>query len=158
MNLQIRIASDKDLERIIALLGQVNDVHADGRPDLFCHGSTKYTRDELKGIIRNPKSPVFVACDENNYVVGYCFCMIKDNSESNNLRPVKTLYIDDLCVDEKFRGQHIGGDIYRFVRKYATESGFHNITLNVWSCNPSALRFYESIGMKPMKIGMEEIL
>jgi len=32
------------------------------------------------------------------------------------------------------------------------------VTLNVWCCNESAMKFYESLGMKPQKIGMEAIL
>ncbi|MBD5282525.1 MAG: GNAT family N-acetyltransferase [Bacteroides sp.] len=89
---------------------------------------------------------------------GYCFCMIQDHTGSNNLRGIKTLYIDDLCIDERMRGQHIGHQIYNYVKSYAREQGFYNLTLNVWSCNPGAMRFYESLGLKPQKIGMEAVL
>jgi hypothetical protein len=32
------------------------------------------------------------------------------------------------------------------------------VTLNVWSCNPAALRFYEARGLTPQKVGMEQVL
>jgi len=41
---------------------------------------------------------------------------------------------------------------------FARREGFYNVTLNVWSCNPGAQAFYEAMGMKPYKIGMEQVL
>ena len=76
----------------------------------------------------------------------------------NLLTDVKTLYIDDLCVDENARGQHIGRELYDYVLGRARTEGYYNITLNVRTCNESAKKFYESIGMTPYKTGMEQIL
>ena len=44
----IRKAKEKDIPRIIELLGQVLQIHADIRPDIFIPGTTKYTVEELK--------------------------------------------------------------------------------------------------------------
>ena len=74
------------------------------------------------------------------------------------MAPVKTLYIDDLCVDQAQRGKHVGRTIFEAVKVYAKDHGFYNITLNVWCCNPGAMKFYESLGMTPLKISMETIL
>ena len=71
---------------------------------------------------------------------------------------IKTLYIDDICVDENARGRHVGKALYDYVINYAKEYGCYNVTLNVWSCNPSALKFYEKMGLVPQKIGMEKII
>ena len=158
MELNIRKAEDRDCPEIMDLLHQVNDIHADGRPDLFIHGCTKYTPEELAGILKNPKTPVFVAINEEGILIGYCFCIVEDHSESHILQKVKTLYIDDLCVSEKCRGLHVGQNIYAYVKDYAKANGFYNITLNVWARNTGAIRFYESLGMQIQKIGMEEIL
>lgn len=158
MEINIRPASEKDIAGIMKLLHQVNDVHADGRPDLFVHGNTKYDSETLKTIIANPQSPIFVGMDLKGNMVGYCFCIIEDHSDSTHLAPIKTLYIDDLCVDQVCRGKHVGRTIYEAVINYAKENGFYNVTLNVWCCNPGAIKFYESLGMKPMKIGMEQIV
>lgn len=154
----MRKAEKRDSDRIMELLHQVNDIHAAGRPDLFISGCTKYTKSELDSLYSNPQKPVFVATDSEDRVVGYCFCIIEDHSESNNLRPVISLYIDDLCVDENERGKHIGKMLYGYVVDYARRNGFHNITLNVWNCNPSAMKFYEKMGLHPLKICMEKIL
>ena len=61
-------------------------------------------------------------------------------------------------MDENLRGQHIGRTLYESVLDYARQQGCYNVTLNVWSCNEKAMRFYESCGLKPQKVGMEVIL
>ena len=75
-----------------------------------------------------------------------------------DLTDVKTLYIDDICVDSACRGQGVGRALYERCVAYARENGFYNLTLNVWTCNPGALRFYEAMGLAPQKIGMELVL
>ena len=155
--MNIRRAEEKDIPRLDALLLQVNLVHHRGRPDLFRYGR-KYTDEELKSIIHNDARPILVAADEADTVQGYAFCIFQQHRDSHILTDVRTLYIDDLCVEEKTRGQHIGSLLYRAVLDYARAHGCYNVTLNVWSCNESALRFYESMGLKPQKIGMETIL
>ena len=84
--------------------------------------------------------------------------MYQQHINNSVLTDIKTLYIDDLCVDEAMRGKHIGRELYEAAVALARESGCYNLTLNVWSCNPSALRFYEKCGLLPQKIGMEVIL
>ncbi|MBQ7182884.1 MAG: GNAT family N-acetyltransferase [Clostridia bacterium] len=152
----IRPANEEDIPRLIDLLSQVNRVHALGRPDLFRLG-TKYGPEELKAILRDPAAPVFVHEDDGG-VAGYAFCRIKQALHDRLLTDVKELYIDDLCVDEKRRGLGIGRLLYEHVLAYARETGCYHVTLNAWSLNPGAIRFYEKMGMKPMKITMETIL
>lgn len=154
----IRRADVHDVEAIDRLLLQVLTVHHEGRPDLFKGGVKKYTDDELAVILQDDSRPVFVATDEAGEVAGYAFCLFEQHVDHNILTDVKTLYIDDLCVDEMRRGQHIGKALYEYVLAFAKECGCYNVTLNVWACNESALRFYEACGLTPQKIGMEKIL
>ena len=153
----IRLAVEKDIPKMLDLLSQVCLVHHRGRPDIFKIG-TKYSSQDLKVLLADKERPILVAVDENDSVMGYCFCVFQQHNDNSVLTNIKTLYIDDLCVDENLRGKHIGKQLYQAAVKLAKENGCYNLTLNVWSCNPSALRFYESIGLKPQKIGMEMIL
>lgn len=156
--MNIRRAQKKDMEQIDKLLFQVCLVHHNGRPDLFKYGARKYTDEQLTAIIHDDERPIFVAADEQDRVQGYAFCVFQQHPNDNILTSIKTLYIDDLCVDETLRGQHIGRALYEAVLRFAKEQGCYNVTLNVWSCNESAMRFYESCGLKPYKVGMETIL
>ena len=155
--MQIRRAQEKDIPRIGALLEQVNLVHHLGRPDLFRMGK-KYTDEELGEILRDESRPILAWTDENDVLCGYAFCVYQQHLNSNLMTDVKTLYIDDLCVDETMRGRHIGKELYEAVLDLARNTGCYNVTLNVWTCNESALRFYEKCGLVPQKIGMEKIL
>lgn len=153
----IRNANEKDLPHIIRLLEQVLEVHHKGRPDLFKANCRKYSDSELLELMSDESRPIFVADDGKN-VVGYAFCIITRHLNDNILTDIKTLYIDDLCVDKSVRGHHIGKALYDYVTEYAKNIGCYNLTLNVWECNKSAYKFYEKCGLVPQKIGMEKIL
>jgi len=154
----IRKANDGDRVGIGELLMQVLEVHHNARPDLFRGGVKKYTDDELAEIMKDESRPIFVAEDADGSVVGYAFCVFVQHINDNILTDIKTLYIDDLCVDEKCRGRGIGKALYNFVVDFARGMNCYNVTLNVWADNTSALGFYESIGLRKQKIGMELIL
>ncbi len=156
-NTMIRLAVEKDIDKIGDLLSQVDLVHHKGRPDIFKIGR-KYNETELTNMLGDKSRPIFVSVDENDNVLGYCFCIFQQHIENSVLTDIKTLYIDDLCVDENLRGKHIGKELFEHAKEFAKENGCYNLTLNVWSCNPSALRFYESCGLIPQKIGMEIVL
>ena len=156
--MQVRRAQEKDMERIDALLMQVERIHHEGRPDLFRVGRKKYTDEELRELIHDDSRPILVAADEKDAVMGYAFCIFQQYQNHNIMTDIKTLYIDDLCVDETIRGRHIGRTLYDSVLEFARQNGCYNVTLNVWSCNESAMKFYEACGLKPQKVGMEVIL
>ncbi|MBR1797420.1 MAG: GNAT family N-acetyltransferase [Clostridiales bacterium] len=154
----IRRARENDIPRLDDLLLQVLTVHHDIRPDLFKGGCRKYNELELAALIGNDLRPIFVYADDEDVVQGYAFCVIEQHPGNNILTDIKTLYLDDLCVDSACRGQGIGRRLYDHVKAYAKEIGCHNLTLNVWEGNDSAKRFYESLGLHPYKYGMETIL
>ena len=153
-----RKAEEKDIPRILELLGQVLQIHADIRPDIFIPGTTKYTTDELTELLKNEEKPVYVAADEADVCVGYAFCQLKEQPFSNNMVPFKSLFIDDLCVDQEARGQHIGESLFEYVKNEAKQLGCYEVTLNVWAGNISAEKFYEKMGMRTKERQMEYIL
>jgi ribosomal protein S18 acetylase RimI-like enzyme len=156
--MHIRRANEEDIPRLDDLLYQVHRVHSTGRPDIFRVGNKKYTSEELVEILKNDSTPVFVAEGEDGRVIGYAFCIYEEHCGERSLMDRKTLYIDDLCVDEARRGQHVGRALYEAAVELARACGCYNLTLNVWSCNPTAMRFYESCGLLPQKVCMEKIL
>lgn len=154
----IRNANENDISSLISLLYQVHKVHSDGRPDIFIPCGIKYTEEDLKEILKNENTPVFVFENEEKTVLGYSFCEIKETKGDTSLMERKTIYIDDLCVDENARGQHVGTALYNYVVEYAKSINADSITLNVWNFNESAKVFYEKLGLKPLKTVMERIL
>ena len=155
--MEIRFAQAKDVTGILNLLRQVGKVHHDGRPDIFRTGAQKYGASQILAMLDSPKTPIFVAVEDEK-VVGYGFCQVKVYDRDPVIADHTEIYIDDLCVDENCRGQGIGKKIYAEILRYAKMRRAYNVTLNVWCCNENAMAFYEKLGLKPQKIGMETIL
>lgn len=155
--MEIRFAQTQDVGGILSLLKQVGSVHHEGRPDIFRRGAQKYGASQVLAMLDSSENPIFVAV-ENEQILGYCFCQMQRHPQDPVLCDVLSLYIDDLCVDEQCRGKGVGKALYEAVCRYAKMRKCYNITLNVWACNESAMKFYQAMGLLPQKIGMEAIL
>ena len=109
--MEIRFAIAQDVPGIITLLRQVGRVHHEGRPDLFRSNAQKYSPSQILELLNNSNRPIFVAV-EGEKVLGYGFCIMEYVENNSVLCDRTTLYIDDICVLEDCRGQHIGTKIY----------------------------------------------
>lgn len=156
--MKIRQAIENDIESILLLLQQVLELHAEIRPDIFVAGTTKYTREELAAMLHDEQKPIYVAVDSEDQVMGYVFCQLQEQPFSNNMVSFQSFFVDDLCVDEKYRGQHVGEHLFEFVKEEAKRRGCYELTLNVWAGNTGAERFYEKMGMKTKERQLEYIL
>ncbi len=156
--MNIRRAQEKDIPVLLGLLNQVLEIHAGIRPDIFIPGTTKYTENELSEMLKDDSKPVYVAADEDDRCVGYAFCQKREQPFSNNMVPFTSLFIDDLCVDQRARGRHVGEALFEHVKQEAKQMGCYEVTLNVWAGNTSAEKFYEKMGMKTKERQMEYIL
>ena len=154
----IRKAEPKDINRILELLSQVLEIHAALRPDIFISGTTKYSHNELESMLTEKNRIIFVAVSEGDIVNGYAFCEIREQRNRDNQVPFSSIYIDDICVDEKAREQHIGQALFEQVRSEAEKLGCYEITLNVWEGNNAARRFYEKMGFGIKCTTMEYII
>ncbi len=152
--MEIRFARAEDVTGILALLRQVGRVHHQGRPDIFRTGAQKYGASQVLAMLDSSKTPIFVAVNQEK-VIGYGFCQVKIYENDPVIADHTEIYIDDLCVDENCRGQGIGKAIYNEILRYAKTRRADSVTLNVWCCNERAMKFYEALGLKPQKIGME---
>jgi ribosomal protein S18 acetylase RimI-like enzyme len=154
----IRRAGTGDIGRLMELLGEVLELHAKIRPDIFIPGTTKYTEAELAELLKDEERPVYVSVDEDGRVWGYAFCQVRRQPFTTNMVPFKSMFIDDLCVDSSRRGQHIGESLFEHVKDEAKRLGCYEVTLNVWAGNDAAERFYEKMGMRTKERQMEYIL
>ena len=153
--MNIRKAAKSDIPRVLELLSQVLEVHARIRPDVFISGTTKYSDKELSEMFEDDTRPVYVAVDDDDIVMGYAFCQLRNPPFTSTMIARSGMFIDDLCVDEKARGQHIGRALFDHVRSEAERLGCGEILLNVWEGNDDALSFYKAMGMSPRETQME---
>lgn len=152
----IRRAEEKDIRRILELLGEVLEIHAKLRPDIFISGTTKYTPEQLTAMLGDEDRPIFVY-DADGDILGYAFCAVTEQPFTTTMRRFKSLYIDDLCVAGGSRGSGVGRSLFEHVKAYAGQIGCYDVTLNVWEGNP-ARAFYEKMGMFVKETQMEMIL
>lgn len=155
--MNILFANEGHIPGMIRLLDQVGQVHHEIRPDLFREGARKYSEADLTLLLKDPSRPILIG-EIDGEVAGYCFCILQESKGDSVLCDRKTLYIDDLCVDETRRGGGIATALYNRACEFARSLSCQAVTLNVWCGNDKAMRFYEKMGMKPQKIGMETIL
>lgn len=157
--MQIRLATTQDIPALQELLQQVLYTHHQGRPDLFKATGSKYTDEQLEALIGHPETtPVWVAQSDDKNVLGHVMCEVRDFTESTSRMPMRTLYVDDLCVHEAARGQHVGKELMAHVENWAQDHGFYNVVLEAWCKNQQAVSFYEHLGFEPYRIGFERIL
>ena len=146
---RVRPAEIRDIPTILELLVQVDMVHHNGRPDLFKGPVTKYTAKELEEIFAKEDAPVFVCVDESDRVLGHAFTVHKQIVGNNVLTDVRTLYIDDICVDEAARGQGVGKEMICLALKMAFEIlKAEKVTLGVFENNPAAYHCYKAAGFR----------
>ena len=154
MPITVRPATTNDIPALMALLVQVNMVHHNGRPDLFKGPTTKYTEAELAAILADPTTPVFVGVDGADRVLGHGFCVMQ-HSGGRLMEAHDTLYIDDICVAERYRRHGIATALFERCIMQAREAGCRNIELGVYCFNGDAVAFYGAMGMLPVMQRME---
>lgn len=157
-SITIRRAEDRDIPKILEFLHEVLEVHAKLRRDIFIPGTTKYTAKQLSAMLRDDRTPVFVAVGDDGVPVGSLFGVVQSQPFTTTMRQFKTLYIDDLTVDEASRGQHVGKRLYEHALDYARSIGCYDVTLNVWEGNDAARAFYDKMGMFVKETQLETIL
>ncbi|MBE6610874.1 MAG: GNAT family N-acetyltransferase [Ruminococcaceae bacterium] len=155
MAINIRRAVPADADKVLDLLLQVEGVHQKGRPDLFRENGVKFTKEELYEIFADDLRPVFVA-EADGAVCGYVFGIINETKDSTMLFDMKTIHLEDVCIDESCRGMGIGGALMEYVTAWAKENGCNRMDLDVWEFNEGARRFYERYGFGTQKRRMDK--
>lgn len=152
--MEIRKMMEEDYDQVDKLMGQVHELHLKNRPDLYTDVEHVYSLREYQDMIQND-GVISILAEENNKVLGICFvsmrsrtCMVKR----------LTAYMDDLCVDQEYRGRGIGKQLFRYAEFLAKEKGAERLDLMVWAFNDHAKAFYESLGLKPQRYIYEKQL
>ncbi len=158
MEIKIRKAEKQDAPRIAELLETIAQLHHEGRPDIYAGGGAKYDVTAVEKKIKNKEEIIFVAVDENDYVLGYTISKIYTTKDDGIIIGHKKMYIDDVCVDSNYRKHGIGKLLMAATKQKGVDEGCHICELNVWAFNENAVKFYESCGMTKQRIYMEYIL
>lgn len=150
----VRYATREELERVNELRKIVNEVHCNGRPDIFKDGFCK----ELQGFVytlwEGDSSDVIIALRDNK-ICGYACVDYVEKPESPYNLARKFYHINEFGVDEKYRRQGVATELIDFIKKEAVDKNFDKIELDMWEFNDGALKFYESVGFVTYRRFME---
>ena len=150
----VRFAREKDLKAVNKLRKAVNDLHVEGKPDVFKPGFSDELRDYLFTIWKDPRMEIVVA-EQKGTVCGFAILNHINRPENPFMFERDFLDIDEFCVDKNFRRQGVASAMIRFILDFVKEKGFKRLELNMWEFNRSALAFYEATGFKTFRRYME---
>ena len=150
----IRFAKEDELDRINVLRKQVNDLHVEGKPDVFKPGFNEELQNYVYYIFKDPEQKIVVA-DKDGEICGFAILHHIYKPENPFMKVRDFLDIDEFCVDEKHRREGIATAMVEFIKNFAIDQGYHRLELNMWEFNQDALAFYEAAGFETFRRYME---
>ena len=150
----IRFAKEDELDRINVLRKQVNDLHVEGKPDVFKPGFNEELQNYVYYIFKDPEQKIVVA-DKDGEICGFAILHHIYKPENPFMKVRDYLDIDEFCVDEKHRREGIATAMVEFIKNFAIDQGYHRLELNMWEFNQDALAFYEAAGFETFRRYME---
>lgn len=154
MVLKIRQARSDDYDSLVPLFRQVHDLHVHERPDIYKDNPLPVERDFFLNQITDSKQHVFVASSGTD-IHAVVVTREEEIIANSFVNARKILYINSLCVTEDKRDKGIGRVMMEFVLEFGRKLKVDSIELGVSESNRSAIRFYESIGLKTKSRKME---
>jgi len=154
MAITVRLALIDELERVNVLRKMVNDVHVNGRPDVFRPGFCEELRQYVYEVYQAADSDVFVAVMEG-VIYGFAIVEYVERQQSQYHNARKFYHIKEFGVDENVRRKGVATALVSFMKADAVEKGFHKIELDMWEFNDGALSFYEKTGFKTRRRYMD---
>ena len=150
----IRFAKENELARVNELRKQVNDLHVEGKPEIFRAGFNDELQDFIYKIWEDPEQKIVVA-ELNGVICGFAVLHHIHRPESPFMQERDFMDVDEFCVDKEYRRQGIATEMISFIRNYTKEMGIKRLELNMWEFNQDALAFYEAVGFKTYSRYME---
>ena len=137
----IRFAKENELIRVNELRKQVNDLHVEGKFEVFKAGFNKELQDHVYTIWKDPEQKIIVA-ESEGMICGFAVLHHIHKPETPFMQERDFMDIDEFCVDKKYRRQGIASEMIAFIKAYTKEQGINRMELNMWEFNEDALAFF----------------
>ena len=154
--MKIRAAIRDDFHDIHRLLMEVHQLHHKNRPDVYRDGDPM-TKEDFLDVLENQRAFLLIA-EIDGTVAGYCTVTIRDPRENPLLVPHRVAYMEELCVDMKYRRRKIGERLMKAAEDEARKKGAEKMELMVWAFNNAAVEFYRKMEMSTRCCIMEKYL
>ncbi len=154
--MEIRYATAEDHAGFIALEAEIQTQHHLGAPYKFPPTGV-ISRDDFLALLQETDERVLVAVEDGE-IVGYLQCQLLDHPASYYTYPEKLLYVAVLKVRDSHHRRGIGDALLERATEIAHAFGASRITLEVYTFNEGAARFYERVGFAPLKYVMSKTI
>ena len=147
MDISVRYARRNELEEVNRLRKQVNEVHVNGRPDIFKAGFCQQLRDHVYDNFDSGDSDIIVAL-AGGTVCGFAAVRYVKRSETPFSYERSYYMIEEFGVDENYRRKGVAAGLIGFCKEEARAKGYKRMELDYWAFNEAAEKFYEQAGFK----------
>ena len=146
MEYMIREATQADYSSLCELFAEADAHHSQAVPNVFRPASGPARSPQyIADILANENSRLFVA-EREGQVIGLVHIDIREAPDHPIMTPRRYAKVDDLVVGKSFRRSGIGRSLMARAHQWACERGVHQVELNVWEFNQSAIVLYEKLG------------
>ena len=152
--MRIRSLEDTDFPAWSRLMQQVHDLHATNRPDCY-RACAPFTRQRLDELVSAPAVEAFVA-EIDGEVAGLAVLVMRKPVANPVMQPRRVAFLDDLCVDVRYRRRGVGTALLQEARRRAAEHQADSMELMAWGFNEVAIRFYERAGFGVRSLILEQ--
>ena len=150
----VRYATRDELPRVNELRKMVSELHADKRSDIFRPDFCDELRQRVYTLFDAPEYDVIVAC-LGETICGFAIVQYIDKPESAYMCAQRFYHIEEFGVDERYRRCGIGTALLNFCKTEAKSRDFDRLTLDVWTFNETAQKFYEAAGFRSYRSYLE---
>lgn len=147
MEIEVRPARREELETVNVIRRQVNDLHAQGRPDIFKPGFAEDIRRRVVEFHEREDADVLAAVCGGE-ICGFAMINLVDRPETVYGYARRYYHVDEFGVDGGHRRLGAGRALVAYMKKDALRRGYDRIELDMWAFNEGAMRFYEACGFK----------
>ncbi len=154
--MNIRLATQDDVETIALLNRDVQKLHADARPHLFKQpGDLEPVKADIRDrMLMDADSRVLLA-EHDGQVVGYVYVRIFRRPETAYTYAHQFLHIDQIAVKPEFQGRGYGQALIEAVFDLARNEEIERVTLDTWDFNQYAQAFFRMMGFRTFNYRMD---
>lgn len=154
MEITIRPARREDLPRVNEVRRQVNDVHVEGRPDIFRAGWNEALQSHVYEAFDDANCDVIVAL-AGDTLCGFATVQLIRRPETPYSLARDFYRVEEFGVDEAHRRMGVATALVEYMKRDAVKRGLGRLELDVWAFNRGALAFYEAAGFTTYRHYME---
>ena len=147
----LELATLSDRAAVNDLARQVHELHVAWRPDIFRMPEELYPEERYLDCIRQRQ--LYVA-KLNGIVAGFVLIKMRQYDFPGHVAR-KVLVVDEICVEQAFRGHGIGTRMMEEVHALARAFGCTDMQLGVYPQNDDAVGFYQKCGFTIRSIDMQ---